>query len=65
MRREKKPKETKSAATLSVIAPGAMTLRGRKAIAAWLVKQARMLVKDGEKYSDTGRFVARYWWVAK
>lgn len=52
-------KRNKSAVVLSVFHAPSMTHTGRKAIAEWLRRQARMLVKDGKNYTKT-RFTARY-----
>jgi hypothetical protein len=49
----------KSAAIITLKAPGKMSKKGRKDIAAWLRRHALMLVKDGDKYTD-GRFTGRY-----
>jgi hypothetical protein len=37
-----------------------MSLGGRKRIARWLRSQADMFSHYGSKYTDTGRFTARY-----
>jgi len=50
---------TKTAAILTLKAPGRMTDKGRKDIAAWLRRQATDLVKLGKQYSDK-KLVARY-----
>ncbi len=52
-------KKGKSAAILTLKRVPDMSDAGRKAIAAWLKRQALMLVKDGKNYSET-RFIARY-----
>lgn len=49
----------KSAAIVTIHAPGKMTKRGRKNIATWLRRHALMLLKDGDKYTE-GRFTGRY-----
>lgn len=54
----KRAKE-KSAAVITIKAPGKMSKKGRREIAAWLRRHASMLVKDGDKYTD-GRFTGRY-----
>lgn len=48
----------KSAAVLTVNHPDVMTPQGRREIAAWLRRQAYMLVRDGDQYAS--RFTARY-----
>lgn len=48
----------KSAAIVIVKDAPKMTKRGRKAIAAWLRRQASFLEKHGNDFS--GRFTARY-----
>lgn len=54
-------KGEKSVAVLTVFDAPAMTPSGRKAIAEWLRRQARMLVKDGKLYAKryTGRSLCR------
>jgi hypothetical protein len=52
-------KPLKSAAIITIKAPGKMTKAGRKDIAAWLRRHASMLLKHGEQYTD-GRFTGRY-----
>ena len=54
-------KGEKSVAVLTVFDAPAMTPSGRKAIAEWLRRQARMLVKDGKLYAKryTGRYLYR------
>lgn len=52
-------RKEKSAAIITIISPGKMTKRGRKDIAAWLQRHAKMLVKDGDKYTE-GRFIGRF-----
>ena len=53
--------DVKSAAVITVKKPGAMTLRGRKSIAAWLRQQARYLErKRGMIFTEKGNFTARY-----
>jgi hypothetical protein len=49
----------KSAAVLTIKRAPAMTKKGRKDIAAWLRRQANMLLRHGDQYSET-RFTARY-----
>ena len=48
----------KSAAIVTIRSADKMTAKGRKAIAAWLRRQAAFLVKHGPEFS--GRFTARY-----
>lgn len=48
----------KSAAVLTIKDAGSMTDQGRKEVAAWLRKQAKLLVEHGSELSD--RFRARY-----
>ena len=45
-------------ARLSIKRPGAMTLKARKEIAAWLRQHATKLVRDGAGYVDKGAFHA-------
>lgn len=55
-------RKIKSAAVITIKAPGKMTKAGRKNIAAWLRKHASMLLRHGEQYTDgrfTGRFIHR------
>jgi hypothetical protein len=52
--------KTKTAATLTVKAPGEMTEQGRRDIATWLRRQATHLVRSGRWYSKRGRFTARF-----
>lgn len=51
--------KTKSAAIVTIHAAPKMTPKGRRQIAAWLRRQADMLVKEGKNYTET-RFTARY-----
>lgn len=55
----RKAKTAKSAAVITIKAPGTMTAKGRKAIADWLRHHALMLIKDGAAYTE-GRFTGRY-----
>lgn len=55
----KKQVKEKSAAVLTIFAPGKMTPKGRKDVAEWLRLSAKNLVKYGDKF-DTTRFTARY-----
>ncbi len=50
----------KSAATIMIRTPGALTHRGRADIAEWLRKQAARLVKDGHLYVDRTDFRASF-----
>ena len=50
--------ETKSAAVLTIFDAPKMNLRGRRLISEWLKRQAKMLVKDGDKFS--ARYTGRY-----
>ena len=45
-------------AHLTIREAGKMSPRGRREIAAWLIKQAETLVRDGPQYSDN--FTARW-----
>ncbi len=49
----------KSAAIITIKAPGKMTAKGRRDIAKWLRRHADMLLKDGKNYTE-GRFTGRY-----
>lgn len=51
--------KTKSAAIVTIKAPGKMSKKGRKQIADWLRRQAANLSKHGNEYTD-GMFTARY-----
>ena len=51
-------KKDKSAAVMTVFDAARMTKRGRKAVAAWLRRQAGFLDAHGADFS--GRFTARY-----
>lgn len=53
-------KGTTAAAVLTLKRPGAMTKEGRAEIARWLRRCANDLVKLGDQYNATGRFIARY-----
>lgn len=48
----------KSAAIVTIRKANTMTKRGRKAVAAWLRRQAMFLERRGPEFSD--RFTARY-----
>lgn len=52
-------KTPKSAAILTIKSPGTMSKKGRKAIAAWMQRQATDFVQLGDKYTDR-KFTARY-----
>jgi hypothetical protein len=52
-------KPLKTAAVLTLNAPGAMTAVGRLAIAQWLRRHATMLLKEGKNYTKT-KFRGRY-----
>lgn len=52
--------DMKSAATVTIKAPGAMTPKGRKDIADWLRQHADDLERDGKDYVETGSFRGRY-----
>lgn len=54
-----KKKSDKSAAVLSLFSVPAMTAKGRANIAAWLRRQATMMLREGKNYTE-GRFTARY-----
>lgn len=49
---------TKSAAIVTIKEADRMSAKGRKAVAAWLRRQADFLEKHGKEYST--RFTARY-----
>ena len=49
----------KSAAIVTIKDAPKMSKQGRKNIAAWLRRQADMLVRSGTHYTN-GRFTARY-----
>lgn len=53
-------KGTKVAASITIHKPGAMTLRGRKAIAKWMKARADDLVECGAQLTATGPFRARW-----
>jgi hypothetical protein len=52
------PRKAKSAAIVTIHSADEMTKRGRKAIAAWLRRQAAMLEASGHVYAS--RFTGRY-----
>lgn len=49
----------KSAAVITIKAPGKMTARGRRDIALWLRQHAAHLLKHGKDYTE-GRFTGRF-----
>lgn len=49
---------TQTAATLTIRDADLMTKKGRRAVAAWLRKQAGFFARHGKLYA--GRFTARY-----
>ena len=49
-----------SAAILTIKKPGNMTPEGRKAIAAWLKKEAFHLLKYGAEYTSIKKYTASY-----
>lgn len=51
-------KVEKSAAILTIKDAPNMSAKGKKEIAEWLRRQAKMLIKDGDKYAKN--FTARY-----
>lgn len=51
--------KTQSAAIVTIKSPGRMSKKGRTDIASWLRRQADMLTRMGDKYTE-GRFTARY-----
>lgn len=56
----------KTAARVAVISPGKMTVKGRKAIAAWLRKKARFLESKNKSFTKGMlHFRYRYLWAAK
>lgn len=57
----KKAVKRKWAAVLTIFDADDMTPKGRKDIAEWLRRQAKFLVKDGDKLSK--RFTARYMYL--
>lgn len=56
----KKKPELKSAAVLTLIDPSDYSAKGRKAIADWLRKQAKDLLKYGPQGAYAKTFRARY-----
>lgn len=54
-----KRRKPQAAAVLTIHGPGRMSLKGRRAIADWLRKQAVQLQGYGYRYTDN-RFTARY-----
>jgi triphosphoribosyl-dephospho-CoA synthetase len=57
-----KSKVLRTAATMTIHAPGKMTARGRRDVAVWLRRQADQLVRNGRDYTD-GRFRAGFHYV--
>lgn len=55
---KKTPRKEKSAAVLTVRMADEMTPKGRREVAAWLRRQAAMLVKEGPNYAK--RYTGRY-----
>jgi len=45
-------------ATVTIRRASRMTKRGRRSLAAWLRRHAKMLERQGDRYSD--RFTGRY-----
>lgn len=58
MKKRTKSKKLKAAAVLTVRDAGNMTAQGRRAIAAWLRRNARFLEEHGKDWDKD--FVARY-----
>lgn len=54
-----KRRKLQAAAVITLHGPGRMTLKGRRAIAAWMREQAAYFQGYGWRYSKT-RFTARY-----
>lgn len=52
-------RKPKTAAIVTIRAPGKMTKRGRRDIAVWLRQHANWLLKHGDEYTD-GRFTGRF-----
>lgn len=52
-------KSEKSAAIITIKAPGRMTAKGRRAIAKWMRHHASMLLTHGSNYTK-GTFRGRY-----
>jgi hypothetical protein len=59
----KKSVKVATAAIVTIIEAQDMSPRGRKAVAAWLLRTAHDLVRHGKDYSK--RFVARYQYDAE
>jgi hypothetical protein len=57
-----KRKVIKTAARMTINAPGAMTAKGRRDIATWMRRQADHMLKQGKQYT-TGRFTAAFNYV--
>lgn len=60
-KKKKTAKKPSVAAVITIRGPGKMTPEGRAEIAAWLRRHAKMLMKDGPKYT-TGTFTGRYFY---
>ena len=54
-----KKREVKSAAIVTIQAPGKMSDKGRRDIAKWLRMHANYLLRHGKEYTK-GRFTGRY-----
>lgn len=52
--------KSKTAAVLTIKAPGKMTRRGRRSIAAWLRRHARYMDRRAHNIFTKGNFTARY-----
>lgn len=52
-------RKSKTAAVITINAPGKMHAKGRRHVAAWLRRQASSLVKHGKDYTE-GRFTGRF-----
>lgn len=55
--------EFDTAAVLTIRRAASMSLKGKKAVANWLRKQADALLTDGDSY--TARVTIRYWFKKK
>lgn len=56
----RKSRKERSAAVVTIKAPGRMTARGRRDIATWLRQQAAHLLRHGKDYTEgtfRGRFI--------
>lgn len=54
--------KTKSAAIITIKAPGRMSARGRRDIALWLRQHAAHLLKHGKDYTG-GKFTGRFYYI--